>query len=51
MERVSLSVAVKLLCTVVLSLEVRVIVWKGTASSPVTNEVHELMYVLSDHWE
>ena len=43
MERTSLSVAVKVLCTVVLSFDVRVMDWKGTATSPLTNEVQEFI--------
>lgn len=44
-------VAVKVLWTVVLSLEVSDMAWKGAATSPVTSEVHESMAVPSDHCE
>lgn len=43
--------AVKVLWTVELSLEVREMAWKGAATNPVTRAEQESMAVPSDHCE
>ena len=51
LDKVSCSCAVNELWTVVLSLDVNEMDWKGAGSNPVMRDVQESMEVPSDHCE
>jgi hypothetical protein len=48
---VSLRLAVKVLCTVVLSFEASLALWNGTEAMLLMRDVHVFIYVPSDHCE